>query len=140
MSLIVKPNVGVGSIDFGMTPDEVRNILGVHYKSFKRTPSAAFPCDYFESLGIFVYYKQPGKVEALEFAEPSTPLFENISLLTLSFINLKSLLLKHDKNLEVDEDSLTSFKLGVGAYAPEAAEQPESKIESIIVFEKGYYD
>lgn len=123
-----------------MTPDEVRSVVGVEYTSFKRTSSADLPCDYFEPKEIFVYYKLPGVVEAIEFAPPANPTFDGANLLELSFDKLKEFLRKYDSELEVEEDSLTSYCLGVGAYASNAIEDPNSPPESIIVFEQGYYD
>jgi hypothetical protein len=123
-----------------MKPADVRNILGVSFKSFKRTPASEFPCDYFESLGVFVYYKQYGIVEAIEFALPAEPVFESTNLLSLSFKELKRWLKIKDSKLEVDVDSLTSNALGIGAYAPNAEEDPDLPVESVILFEHGYYN
>ena len=77
MSFLIESFKGAGAIEFGMTPNQVRGCLGGGFKSFKRTPAAAIPCDYYDSLGIFVYYKLPGEVEAIEFASPACPEFEN---------------------------------------------------------------
>lgn len=131
---------GVGVIDFGMTPDQVRTYLGGAYKSFKRTPASKFPCDYYVDLGLFVYYKLPGEVEALEFVSPACPELENKNLLALSFDDVKKLLITKDPNLEVNSDSLTSYSLGIGVYAPDADEDSSLPVGSVIVFEKGYYD
>ncbi|MGR5280809.1 ABC transporter ATP-binding protein [Photobacterium damselae subsp. damselae] len=140
MYFLITSFAGAGSLKFGMTPDEVRSLLGANFKSFKRMPNSEFPCDYFESLGVFVYYKLPGVVEAIEFADPAAPEYENNNLLKLSFDDLKKILLGKDKKLEVESDSLTSHSLGIGVYAPDADEDPSLPVESIIVFEKDYYD
>lgn len=139
MSFLISTFVGAGSINFGMSPIEVRALLGGSFKSFKRTPNAEYPCDYYESLGVFVYYKLPGVVEAVEFAEPADPEFDGRSLFKLSFDDLKAMLLGKDKSLEIESDSLTSYKLGIGAYAPDADEDSSLPAESIIAFEDGYY-
>ena len=140
MSLLITPLKGVGSIKFGMTPSEARKKIDGEYKSFKRTPTSELPCDYFELHGVFIYYKLPGVVEAIEFSDPSSPTLENEELLKMSFIKLKEFLYNRDPELEVEDDSLTSYKLGIGAYASNAVENPDSLIESVIAFEKGYYD
>lgn len=131
---------GAENIFFGMTPNEVRAELGGKYKSFKKTYHSKYPCDYFEELGVFVYYKLPGLVEAIEFSEPAKPILEEKNLLCLPFEQLKSILLSKDTELEIEPDSLTSYSLGVGVYAPDANRLPNSFPESIIVFERGYYD
>jgi hypothetical protein len=53
MDFEVKPLKGVGEIEFGMSPAEVREKVGEDFKSFKRS-SSVYPCDYFSSVGIFV--------------------------------------------------------------------------------------
>ena len=79
-------------------------------------------------------------MEAIEFSEPENPMFESQSLFRLSFDNLKKLLQSKDQNLEVETDSLTFYKLGVDAYAPDADKDENFPVESVMVFEKGYYD
>lgn len=140
MQYDIEPLYGAGSIHFGATAEEVRTELGANFTSFRRTPSAAFPCDFYESLSVFVYYKVPGIVEAVEFAHPADVRLEGVSLLTLSFAELTAFLHERDSLVEVEIDSATSYGLGVGAYAPRADEAPDEPAESIIVFERGYYD
>jgi len=48
--------------------------------------------------------------------------------------------MEHDSDIEQTDDSLTSYKLGIGVYAPDADENPNLPPESVIAFEKGYYD
>ena len=38
--------MGAGKIKFGMTPEQVRLLLGGVFDSFKRTEESVFPCDY----------------------------------------------------------------------------------------------
>lgn len=55
MRFLIIPFVGAGQIKFGMTPEQVRLLLGEVFDSFKRTEESVFPCDYFENLGVFAY-------------------------------------------------------------------------------------
>lgn len=132
--------MGAGKIKFGMTPEQVRLLLGGVFDSFKRTEDSVFPCDYFESLGVFAYYNSSGVLEAIEFTEPAVPEFEEMDLLKIHFKDLIKYLSDKDKGLEVESESLTSHVLGIGAYAPDADDNTSSSAESIIVFENGYYD
>lgn len=136
----IKECLGTNEVPFGMPINQVRQNLAVHFNSFKRTPASEFPCDFFETIGFFVYYKKPGIVNAIEFSLPSEPLFKGNNLFHCSFLDLKAFLLSLDADIEIEADSLTSYKLGIGAYAPEAEEEPTLPVESIIVFEQGYYD
>ena len=139
MDFLIKPGEGFNDMRFGMSPGKVRRVIGEKWESFKRSQDSEHPCDYFKSLGVFVYYKASGEAEAVEFAMPAEVIFEGADLLQLSFVNLIGLLQKRDSNVEVDSDGLTAYGLGIGAYAPSAAEEPMAKAEGIIIFEKGYY-
>lgn len=140
MSFPIVSYKGAGVIEFGMTREQVRKLLGGDFYSKKRTTMDDLPYDRFESLGIFVYYKLPGEVEAIEFISPASPVFDNQNLLALSYNDFKKFLIAKDPNLEIEIDSLTSYSLGIGAYTPDADEDPSWPVESVIVFEKGYYD
>lgn len=140
MIFTIKPNIGVNDLKFGMSPSEVRAMLRDEYKSFKRNPLSEYPCDHFPSLSLFVYYKASGKVEAMEFAKPAEVFFDDVNLFQLSFYELNKLLGNFESNLNVESDGLTAHELGIGAYNPFATEEPMATPESIIAFEKGYYE
>jgi hypothetical protein len=140
MKLTIQPNVSAGPIEFGMSSVQVRKNINKAFKSFKRTPLSAHPCDYFEEEGIFVYYEADGRVEAVEFVEPAEPTFENKNLLTVSFAELVAFFEKRDESAEIDTTEFTSKLFGIGASAPLAKESPEKPAESVIAFRKGYYD
>jgi hypothetical protein len=139
MTFNIVSHQGAGGIQFGHSREKVRQHLQAPFESFKRTPESLRPCDYFESLNLFVYYGENG-AEAIELAPPAAVSFQGKNLLQLSFADLTKHLSKEDKELDVDDDGCTSLKLGIGAYAPEAKDNPAAKSESIIVFAKGYYD
>lgn len=140
MTFTIKPHVSAGPIVFGMTPEQVRQAVNQPHKSFKRTPSSAYPCDFFQTEGVFVYYQADGHAEAVEFAEPAEPMLEGTNLLSIPFSELAALLQRQDATIELEATELTSKGVGIGAYAPEAEESPEKPAESVIVFKKGYYD
>lgn len=136
----IKPLQGLEELKFGTPIDLVRENLGVSYKNFKRTPSAVMPCDFFESLGIFTYYKPSGTLEAIEFVNPAKPFYLGVSLLEVSVDEIKKVLMEQDLDIEQTGDGLTSYKLGIGLYAPDADENPNLPPEIAIAFEEGYYD
>ena len=140
MDFEIKPLKGVGAIEFGMTPLEVRNRLGGEFKSFKRSSMAAFPCDYFQSVGIFAYYRASGELEALEFASPAQPVLEGANLLSMSFSAAKAFLSSRDSALENKGDSAIAHAVGVSVYASTAKKNPMTPCESVLVFAPGYYD
>ncbi|PHR97585.1 MAG: ABC transporter ATP-binding protein [Blastopirellula sp.] len=141
MEFLIKPYEGVGDVQFGMSVTQVRSFLGSEFESFNRTSESAHPCDYFELIGFFVYYTESGEVEAIEFCSKAVVEFEQKKLFDLSFSELTDLLHKFDQEVEIECDGLTSYQLGIGAYAPLLDEEGTAcKPESIIVFERGYYD
>jgi hypothetical protein len=131
---------GVGPITFGMGPNFAREAMRVPFTSFNRTSQSAYPCDYFESAGCFVYYDANGTVEAVELANPARVILEGRNLLDESFGKLADFVLARDTDASLETDGITSVKLGLGAYAPLASEDPGSPSESVIIFRRGYYD
>jgi hypothetical protein len=140
MTFDIRPYEGAGKLYFGMTSVEVRKVLGEPSNTFFKTSSDTLETERYEHDNLFIYYKEPSNIEAIEFYSPSQVIFDGIKLFELSYEALKTLLLKLDSELEIEVDGLTSYKLGIGAYAPNADEDGSLAVESIIIFEKGYYE
>lgn len=138
MILNIKPFEGVGDLKLGMTSDDIERIMGVKPNRFKKVIYDEFLTDQYETF--FVYYKPPGFAEAFEFNNLAELLFNDKKLFAMSYSDLCDYIQNIDKNVELDSTGLTSYKYGIGIYAPYAETQPYQKPESIIVFEKGYYD
>jgi len=129
---------GAGNLHLGMTSSEIEKIVGIAPKKFKKYIFDKFDTDAYE--GFFVYFKEPGIAEAIEFNNKSTILFNEENLFGKSFGELKEYFQSIDDDLELESTGLTSNKFGIGIFAPYAESQPEDKPEGIIIFEKGYYD
>ncbi len=140
MEFPVFPLNGVGSIEFGMTPKEVRARIGSTPKSFKRTPQAVFPCDYFEAEGVFFYYDAEGRLEAAEFASPASPTLDTLNLLGLALNEATAILSRLDPEIEREVDGAIAHGLGISIYASLAKDDPSAPVESVIAFRSGYYD
>lgn len=139
MILEIKPLIGIGDLRFGMSVDEARAALGPGFRSFKRSPLSTFPGDSWREEGVFVYYAPPGILEAVEVSQPSQAILMDVDLLTLSFSATDKLIRELDPMVDADEDGLTSRKLGIGVYAPDA-DEPQVPVQGVIVFQEGYYD
>lgn len=137
MKHIIIPYLGTEQIKFGMTSKEIQSVLGELKDSFYKNQGDAFKTDEFQDL--FVYYKAPGVCEAIEFYGNADLIFNNISFFCSTYRQLKEIFLDLDDALEVDIDGFTSYKYGLGVYAPYADEEG-GDIESVIIFEKNYYD
>lgn len=132
---------GVGPIRFGMAREEVLNLFSVEATSLKRNQADTHPCDYFASLGCFIYYgDESGLVEAIELTNPAKPTLDGIDLMHLGFIDLLKIIRDVDSEVSIDDDGFTSFLLGIGGWAPGLKSAPSAQLESIIVFAPGYYD
>jgi hypothetical protein len=57
-----------------------------------------------------------------------------------SFRELLKIFKKLDKNIELGDSGSTSYKYGIGLYVPSMEDEDiNSPPESVIIFEKGYY-
>ncbi len=142
MKFDIHSHEGAGPVRFGMTTTEVREALGAEFKSFRRDPSSDdHPTDHFKKLGCFVYYDASGKVEAIEFAEPAEPTLGGVNLLGLGYADLVELITAQDRDVVMEErEGFTSVDLGVGCWAPDGENEPETPPVAVIVFRRGYYD
>ena len=140
MKFEICPYVSVGPIMFGMTAEQVRSILGCAYKEFKRGPFAKTITDAFQPLGIFACYDIDRKCNAVEMVLPAQLLYNGRELLGGSFDKIFDLIYSFDSEVKADKDGLTSFALGIGLYAPGCAKDGLLRVESIIAFQRGYYD
>lgn len=135
----LKPRKGTDRLSFGDTRASTRAVLGASYESFKRTPTAELPCDAYEEGSVFLYFRKPDILEAIEFASPARPTLNGRALLDMSYEELKNFIVRLDPKAEFEPDGLTSIELGLGVYAPEAGDDG-AEVESIMVFQDGYYD
>lgn len=139
MEFNINSYVSVENIFFGEKRDEVRNKLKVSYDSFFKTDESKVETDAFDELGVHVYYDNDILVEAVELFEPSNPKHGNIELLNLPYTQILRYFKNIDSGLEEFDSGFTSFKYGIGVYAPFKDEEPHLECESVIVFKEGYY-
>jgi hypothetical protein len=141
MTFEIEPLIGVGQVKLGMSQMEVRSLPFGVVRSFKKTTFSVLPSDYFVDVGIVIYYKEPGTVEAIEFSGPSEPTLNGVKLVSSSVELVKEALLSADPKLEIDQDGFISHSLGIGvALELDEEDNPSLKVQSVIVCEKGYYD
>jgi hypothetical protein len=68
MDYTIYPFEGLGAIRFGMTPQQVREVIGEPDSTFMK--SDKFPTDDYFDLGFHVYYNESGLCEAMEIFSP----------------------------------------------------------------------
>lgn len=141
MEFEISSYVSAGPIALGMLRAEVRQTLGAPVESFQKTPSSATKSDAFDTLGIHVHYDSDDRCKAIEFGSAvSEPKFSGRQLLKQPFAQLEPWLRQLDPEVRSGTEGLTSLKLGFGLYGTPASQDPESLVEGVIVFRRGYYD
>ena len=139
MRLSILPLQGAGELRFGMSVDEARAHATGRFSTFRRTPQAN-PCDFYEDQGMFLYYDDDGKLEAIEWANTAQPqpILAGMALLGKSFGEAKSDLRSLSTRLEEELDGAIAFDLGVSIWVPLARDT--APVESVLAFREGYYD
>jgi hypothetical protein len=140
MKFEIHSHEGAGPIRFGMTTTEVREAMGEEFESFMKGSDSEHPTDVFTESQCYVFYDASGKVKAIEFWEPAQPTLGGVDLLGLSYADLVKLIRAQDPDVEVNLEGFESLNLGIGSYAPDGEDEPESPAETVIVFRRGYYD
>jgi len=140
MPFEIVENVGVGPIRFGMTRAEVREALGVPVEEFSKSSSSTATTDSFDTLGVHVYYRASGQCQAVEIASPAVPEYRGRPLLGGPFGETLRWLQSIGCNPTLDDVGLNVTAAGFGLYCPGHSEDDSQLIESVFVFEPGYYD
>jgi hypothetical protein len=134
----VEPYVGVGPLRLGCTRAELEQALGMPSLPVDR--GYPLPSAIFSEVGVQAHFTADGRVEAFELMAPAAPELDGIPLLDLPYPQVRARLQERDPAVVVDPSGLTSLRLGVGLYAPRAADRPELPAEGVIVFVRDYYD
>jgi hypothetical protein len=124
------PYEKVGDISLQLERESIRKLLG-EFKEFKKSKSSEKKADNFGFCHI--YYDKDNRIEAVEFFEGTDLVYNGKNLFSLSYNEL----LKFAKENDYKEDDSGIFieKLGIAAYVPD-----KNKVESILVYRRGYYD
>ncbi|SDP23279.1 hypothetical protein SAMN04487897_1528 [Paenibacillus sp. yr247] len=142
MDFHIKPYESVGPISLGMTKEQVRSVIPE--KADEKHDIRGGYTDFFVNSVVFAYYtEENGFCEAIEFCQPTKAIFNGRPLNGVPFIEAKKWLEQFDNELEYEDSvGVTSYKLGIGLYAPDydEDEEPGAFVEAVIVFRKGHYD
>lgn len=128
----IEPYERAGNIKFGSERETVRKDNG-NFKEFRKSRFSKNSTDDFSSFHVF--YSEDDRVEAVEFFRESNLYFHDIQLFSQSYSDLKARFNALDSNITEDESGIIYKTLGFSVYSPDG-----EQVESILVFEKGYYD
>jgi hypothetical protein len=143
MKFNIVPFQSVGPIEFGASPEAVRNVIDSPLKSFVKGALSDMPTptDAFDEIGVHVYYDKLNRCEAVEFFSPTVLLFQEQVLVDKPYREIVKWLASIDTNIVYDDSGLEARSLGIGLYAPsfDENERPDELVESVIVVSKGYW-
>ena len=138
MRFVIIPAAGVQGLPFGEPREVVRRRVGMAFTPITRGLDG--PCDFFKEVGLFADYNNRGELAAVEFARPAEPILIGVDLLRVDFQTAKSLLAAVGGPIVEESEGVTSYRAGIGLWAPEAEEDATAPCEGVIAFSKGYYD
>lgn len=124
---IVTPLVGFNDVRFGMSRNEIRNILGTPIREFKKSKYSKNSTDDFGLYHIF--YDVDDKFDAVEFFKEAM-IFDNQGN---EFPRTTGALSKLPYHFVSDAESHICTEQSIGVYAP------DGHIESILFACEGYY-
>jgi hypothetical protein len=133
----VESYTGAGPVRLGMRVGDIEAALGqraVLVDQGGEGPLATFP-----GRGVHAEIAADGHCTSIELMPPAVPVLDDHPLLGSPFAEVRDYLRTLDPGLEEDSSGLTSERLGVGVYAPMAADHPQRPAEGVIVFERDYY-
>ncbi|WP_374528717.1 hypothetical protein [Novosphingobium sp.] len=136
MDLPLDPELALPSLPFGTSRHDVRRFFPGEPHPFRRT-QADRESDYWAELGIFAYYDDAERLEALELASPARPVVSGETLTCLTLHNAKQLLRHLDATIEEESGAATSKALGLAIWTG-AGE--DGIVEAVLRFAEGYYD
>lgn len=134
---IINRYEGFNNIRFGMLSQEIEERLNQKPRRFYKDKDDKFKTDAYNDF--YIYYDAEGKFEAVEFNNNAILYFNEVKLFEKKYQEIELLFKNLDLEIEIDDVGFTSYKLGIGVYAPFKYEN-NAIIESIIIFKKGYYD
>jgi hypothetical protein len=154
MKLDIRPYDGVGPLTFGMSIRNARAALAqplaavglgwAKMVSFlKDARRDGVPVDAIHELGLHLHYRVRAErvvLEAVELFPPAEPEIHGLSLFAAPYSRVRDQLIAHDPALQVESDGLRSVELGLAMGDPSTGEDPNLVAESVLVFERGYWE
>jgi hypothetical protein len=128
------PYTSVGFLKLQMTSEEISAVLKEEPKRFRKHDDDVSLSDHYKKTGVLVYYNDHGTCNAIELVEGATPEINGIRFLNMPAKKAKKTLKELDPYINDISDTFISNSLGISLYIP------YNKVESVLVFEKGYYN
>jgi hypothetical protein len=143
--MTIHPHKGVDSIAFGMSRFEVARVVGDVPHRARRNNFDVSEYDFFEKLGVIVYYDEEDKVDAVEFTRDARVAYDGYELFAHPAHEARAWARVRDTALRVN-DGFVSSALGLSMYAP-MVDEPDlddderaEPAQSFLVFRPLYYE
>jgi hypothetical protein len=140
MDYTIYPYEGVGSIKFGMTPQQVHEILGEPDEQRPPGYGEELPTDYYQGLDLSVFYVNPRQCKAITLGDEARPTFRSMNLYGKSLKQLRDWLLSIKSDVQHYDMGLISFKYGICFGSQNYSPNLECPISTVIAFNSGYFD
>lgn len=118
MKYEIHPLKGVNAVEFGMTPEQVRQHMGDNFRLFKRGGNVEdndgrHPSYYYVEEGVFFYYSPDGYLEAIEFAPSAAHTVAGVNFFEMSMNVAVETLRRMDPDIKINGCTAHSDKLGI---------------------------
>jgi hypothetical protein len=129
----IEPYVGVGPVQFGMSREKIRAMLGDEFSTFRKGQDATNETDAYMNVGAHLYYDTDDMLECVELVGPISVNCCGVPLLDIpierALTNLADagLSYRYDDGYFIDE-------CGVALYVPDGA------VRAVTAYRRGYYD
>jgi hypothetical protein len=140
MNLAIQSFVGVGDIMLGDSSDNIRNIVKGRVRSLRKTPTSVSPMDQFIDAGIMIHFDSANVCKSIELVPPANPTFLGREFLRKPVQTVLAWLSELDKITQLDRSGTVFLQLGISLYSSQGINDPASRVDSVTVFQKGYYD
>jgi len=114
--------------------------MGSRFESFKKTESSDNEIDHFDEYGLYINYNDSNRLSAVEVTPASDIIYNGVSFFLLTTQKLFESICTFDTNAFRNRTGFIAVGIGVSCYAGSFRKNPDNPIESIVAFEKGYYD
>jgi hypothetical protein len=123
-----KPLVSVGKIKFGMSREELHNLLGEECTEFKKSKYSKNTTDDYGRFHVF--YTVQNKVEAVEIFNGIEIVFGDETIFPIAINEIE----KKISGIKKNGDEYTHVGMSIGISIA------DEKIGSMLIGEKGYYE
>jgi hypothetical protein len=129
----VRPFIGAGILEFGMSRTQVRVLLGRDFVSFKKTADAVTETDAYSDLGLHLYYDSDDRLEVMEFWGSNEIEIKGVPLLNGATQDVLSSLKAAGVTCQFDDGYICNG----GSFA---LSEEDGVINAVTLYKSGYLD